>query len=146
MQPVGEYGEKDPPPAFITIGSSENDVLRVQGTPSKVEGERWYYGFAQLRFKEGRVKEYDNYFGNLKVRLLPSKSSDTDPHKNFFTIGSTPDEVLAAQGTPTSIHGNTWSFSFSSVTFRDGKVNYVSNTDGGLHFVPTEEQSDKSGS
>ena len=145
MKPVGEHGEKEPP-AYITIGSTENDVLRVQGTPSKVEGERWYYGFAQLRFKEGRVKEYDNYFGNLKVRLLPSKSSDTDPRKNFFTIGSTPDEVLAAQGTPTSIHGNTWSFSFSSITFRDGKVNYVSNMDGDLHFVPAEEQSDKSGS
>jgi hypothetical protein len=144
MQPGGGDGEKEPD--YITIGSSENDVLRVQGTPSKVEGEKWYYGFAELRFKNGNIREYDNYFGNLKVRLLPSKSSGIEQRKNCFTIGSTPDEVLAVQGTPTGIHGNTWSFSFSSVSFRDGKVNHVSNTDGGLHFVPAEEPVEKSGS
>ncbi len=109
-------------PAHITIGSSEEEVLLVQGTPTRVEGDKWFYGFAELVFKNGRVAEYDNYFGNLKVRILPSAPSGPEPPGNFFTIGSTPDEVLAVQGTPTAIHGNRWSFDFAAVIFRDGKV------------------------
>lgn len=131
------------PPSHITLGSTEDEVLAVQGTPTRIEGEKWYYGFAEVRFKDGRLREYDNYFGNLKIRLLPSNSSVTQPRRSF-TIGSTPDEVLAVQGTPTSIHGNSWTFDFSNVFFRDGKVQQVSNTDGVLRFVPPMESAGNS--
>lgn len=131
------------PPSHITLGSSEDEVLAVQGTPTRIDGDKWYYGFAEVRFKDGRLREYDNYFGNLKVRVLPSNSSTAQPRR-FFTIGSTPDEVLAVQGTPTSIHGNSWTFDFSNVFFRDGKVQQVSNTDGVLRFVPPTESAGNS--
>jgi hypothetical protein len=120
-------------PANITIGSSEDEVLLVHGTPTRVEDNRWFYGFAELVFKNGRVAEYDNYFGRLKIRVLPSAQSE--PPIRFFTIGSTRDEVLEAQGTPTSIHGNRWSFDFAVVSFRDGKVQTVANADATLHFI-----------
>ncbi|MGA2402151.1 MAG: J domain-containing protein [Syntrophobacteraceae bacterium] len=132
-------------PAHITIGSSEEDVLLVQGTPTRVDGGKWFYGFAELVFKNGRVAEYDNYFGSLRVRLLPSAPTGPEPPGNFFTIGSTPDEVLAIQGTPTSIHGNRWSFNFDVVSFRDGKVHYVTNADGTLRFIAPEKTSDAEG-
>ncbi len=131
MQP--EVSEDREIPANITIGSSEEEVLLVQGTPTRVEDNRWFYGFAELVFKNGRVAEYDNYFGRLKMSILPSIHSEPPGH--FFTIGSTPDEVLDAQGTPTSIHGNRWSFDFAIVSFRDGKVQTVTNADETLRFI-----------
>ncbi|MGA2937814.1 MAG: DnaJ domain-containing protein [Syntrophobacteraceae bacterium] len=133
------------PPAYITIGSSEEEVLLVQGTPTRLEGDRWFYGFSELVFKNGRVVEYDNYFGNLKIRLLPASLSGPEPPKNF-TIGSTPEEVLAVQGTPTAIHGNQWSFDFAIVIFRDGKVHSVTSSDGTLRFIAPEKTGGSQGS
>ncbi|MHC1725729.1 MAG: J domain-containing protein [Syntrophobacteraceae bacterium] len=133
MQP--RNNEEREPLLHITIGSSEDDVLLVQGTPNRVEGDRWFYGFSELRFKDGRLKEYDNFFGNLKIRLLSSVSYSGDPSAAFFTIGSTSDEVLALHGTPTSVRGNRWSYGFAGVSFREGKVHSVSNSDGSLRFL-----------
>ncbi len=132
MEP--EVPEDSAPPSHITIGSSEEEVLLVQGTPTRVERNRWFYGFSELVFKNGRVVEYDNYFGRLKMRLLPSSLSGPEAPRNF-TIGSTPDEVLAVQGTPTAIHGDQWSFDFAIVIFRDGKVHSVTSSDGTLRFI-----------
>ncbi len=137
MQP--QISEDREIPANITIGSSEEEVLLVQGTPTRVEDNRWFYGFAELVFKNGRVAEYDNYFGRLKMSVLPSTRSEAPGH--FFKIGSTPDEVLEAQGTPTSIHGNRWSFEFAVVSFRDGKVQTVANADDALRFIPPVQTS-----
>jgi len=134
-----------PPPAFITIGSTQNDVLLVQGTPTRVEQDKWFYGFAEIRFKNGHLIEYDNYFGTLKMRLVPAVPAGPQG-KKVFTVGSSPDEVLALQGTPTSVHGNLWSFDFSSVFFRDGRVQYVTNSDGTLRFQPREDSGERSGS
>lgn len=129
--------EKQPPPNF-TIGSTEDEVLLVQGTPTRIEQDKWFYGFSEIRFKDGHVKEYDNYFGTLNVRLLPSPLAGYSPQKYFFTIGSTPDEVLTVQGTPTTIQGNVWSYNFSYIFFRDGRVNSVSDTEGNLRFIAPE--------
>jgi hypothetical protein len=130
---------------YISIGSPEDAVLLVQGTPTRVEGERWFYGFSEIVFKNGRIAEYDNYFGNLKIRLLPSGPADHKAPGNFFTLGSTPDQVLAVQGTPTSIHGNRWSFGFSAVSFRDGKVHDVTDTEGNLRFIAPERAGENEG-
>ena len=143
MQPA--VSEDSVPPTHITIGSSEEEVLLVQGTPTRVEGDRWFYGFSELVFKNGRVVEYDNYFGSLKMRLLPSALSGPEPPRNFFTIGSTPDEVLALQGTPTAVHGDRWSFDFAVVIFRDGKVHGVTSSDGTLHFIAPKKTGDTEG-
>jgi hypothetical protein len=141
----GTVADQDPP-ACITIGSTQDEVLLVQGTPTRVEQDKWFYGFAEIRFKDGRLREYDNHFGTLKMRLVPSVPAGPDGKKTYFTVGSTPDEVLALQGTPTSVHGNLWSFNFSSVFFRDGRVQYVTDSDGTLLFLPREEPGVRSGS
>ncbi len=132
-------------PTHITIGSSEEEVLLVQGTPTRVEGNKWFYGFAEIRFNNGRVAEYDNYFGTLKIQVLPAALSSAGKARSYFTIGSTPDEVLKIQGTPTSIQGNRWSFNFSVVSFRDGKVFNVVNPDGSLRYVAPEDLNGREG-
>ena len=139
-----EAGGENDSPGFVALGSTPEDVLRTHGTPTRVEKDRWFYGYSEIRFKDGLVAGYDNYFGNLNVRLLPSArsdgpASDEKPRPVFFTIGSTPDEVLGVQGTPTGIQGNLWTYNLASFYFRDGKVNYVLNSDGGLRFLAPDE-------
>jgi outer membrane protein assembly factor BamE (lipoprotein component of BamABCDE complex) len=129
-------------PSFFTLGSDKNEVLLVQGTPTRVDGNKWFYTFSEIQFKDNRVSGYDNYFGNLSIRILPSYSPvavDEVLQRGYFTIGSSKDEVLTVQGTPTSIQGNFWFYRLSNVLFRNGKVQYVVNSDGNLHFIPPEE-------
>ena len=61
---------------FITIGSTKSDVVRIQGTPTKIADlsfinqEMWNYGYYnRITFKNGRVSEWNNSDGKLKVRM-----------------------------------------------------------------------------
>ncbi len=63
-----------PAPDFITIGSSKSDVVRVQGTPTRLtdltySGDVWDYGYSSITFDtKDKVKEWHNA-GNLKVKM-----------------------------------------------------------------------------
>ncbi len=136
-QPEGE------PPDYFTLGSTRNEVLLVQGTPTRVEPTKWFFGFSVVQFQEDRVESYDNYFGNLKIRVLPAGPHVGIPGQTHFTIGSSRDDVLSIQGTPTSIQGNFWFYQLSSVLFREGKVQHVSNIAGNLRFMPAPEEPER---
>ena len=120
--------EKD----FFTIGSTEDEVIAVMGTPTAVQFAPYFktlfYGSATVTIKSGRVTEYSNGAG-LKVRPLSSDSS-----QGFFTIGSTEEEVIAVMGTPTSVHDyssfKTLYFGSSTVTIKRGRVSEYSNSGG----------------
>jgi outer membrane protein assembly factor BamE (lipoprotein component of BamABCDE complex) len=63
-------------PDFITIGSTKSDVARIQGTPKKIDDfsyineQRWDYGnYNRITFKNGRVSEWNNSSGKLKVKM-----------------------------------------------------------------------------
>ncbi len=122
---------------FFTLGSTKEEVLMIQGTPTRVMGNHWSYGFSEIRFKEDRVDSFDNFFGNLRVRLYPSEPLREQERPIAFSINSTRDEVLAVQGTPTSVRGTVWYYGLSSIQFRDGRVQAVFDHTGDLHFVPS---------
>ncbi|GLI33522.1 DnaJ domain-containing protein [Desulforhabdus amnigena] len=125
-------------PLVITLGSTKDDVIRALGTPTRVMGNRWYYGFSEIRFKEDRLIGFDNFFEHVSIRLNPSGSHGPAVQKQFFTVGSTRDEVLAVQGTPTSIQGSIWFYRSSHIQFRDEKVQSVFDAEGNLRFVAPE--------
>ena len=60
---------------YFTVGSLKDVVIEVQGTPdsiSKYESlnvETWKYGYSTIKFKSGRVDEYNNSSKNLKVQV-----------------------------------------------------------------------------
>ncbi|MHC1743731.1 MAG: J domain-containing protein [Syntrophobacteraceae bacterium] len=124
---------------WFTLGSTPDEVLSIQGTPTRVEGTKWFYGFSEVSFKNGRVDGFDNYFGALKVKMLPASYALQDSSGSTFTVGSTMDEVLVVQGTPTSIRGNVWFYQFSNVLFRNGRVQNAVDTAGVLRFVLPDE-------
>ncbi len=129
--------QNDAPPAsgYFTRGSSQDEVLHVQGTPDAINTysasrkEVWSYGWSTVTFSlpDGLVVEWRDD-GNLKVELLPQ--NDAPPASGYFTRGSSQDEVLHVQGTPDAINTysasrkEVWSYGWSTVTFSlpDGLV------------------------
>lgn len=67
-----------------------------------------------------------------------SNSKNSSGKKDYFTIGSTEDEVLDVMGDPDNImdyeilNKKTFSYGLSSVDFSDGKVKSYRNFDGNL--------------
>ena len=94
---------------YFTRGSSQEDVIHVQGSPTEIHTydalgkETWYYDRTKVTFSlpDRRVIEWDDK-GNLKVRLLPETGESLTP--GYFTRGSSQDDVLHVQGSPTEIH------------------------------------------
>lgn len=75
--------------------------MAAQGTPSNISGNTFTYGFSRVEFWNGRVVGWANISNNLRVALKPAVPTTAAT----FTRGSTEDEVLAAQGTPTNVSG-----------------------------------------
>ena len=112
---------------YFTIGSMKNEVQEIQGTPSRIIGDTWFYRASQVTFSDDRVVGYSNNSENLRMRLLPATDVTHIRTKGYFTIGSTRDEVLALQGTPSGIIGNIWLYGLSQIIFYNEKVVSYSN-------------------
>ena len=107
--------------AYVTVGSTYDAVRAIQGPPTWATDRIWEYGGSRLYFQEGRVIGWDIWPGSpLKVQLLPLVP--TNPVPASFTIGSTKDEVLAVQGTPTRMTERLWEYGASRVFFTDNRV------------------------
>jgi hypothetical protein len=122
-----------PHPAYFGLGSTKDDVLGVQGTPTSVEGNRWMFDLSSVEFAAGKVVSYSNISHNLMVRMSPSVASSQAGLRGYFTLGSTRDDVLAVQGTPTSLEGGRWRYDASYVEFEGGHVSGYSNSSQNLH-------------
>jgi len=85
--------------------------------------------------KSGNVSQFDERNTNRMEDSIKA-ASDYDP--NFFTIGSTEEEVLQVMGDPTSISGsknNKWFwYDTDYVIFQDGRVERYSNQQGNLRL------------
>ena len=103
----------------FTQGSSQDQVAAVQGTPTQISKNRWSYGFSYVDFEKGRVKSwYSSSLEPLSVVMTPSR----EPENDYFTVGSSKDEVLGVQGTPTQLTENRWAYGYSYIDFEKGRV------------------------
>jgi DnaJ domain len=106
----------------FTIGSTKKDVLTVQGIPTASSPDTFEYGASKVFFSGDKVIGWENapVWVHLHVELRPAHPVDGTTH--YFSKGSTRDEVLAVQGTPTGFSYNTLEYGLSKVHFRDGRV------------------------
>jgi len=125
-------------PGYFTLGSTPNEVLAAQGTPSGLSERVWYYGRSRIYFDEGRVVNWVSARDEpLAVRMFPSVPVES---KGYFTRGSTKDEVLAAQGTPTEFTADEWRYGLSIVQFHEGRVvDWQSSRANPLHTVRKDQ-------
>lgn len=134
-----EREDRKNPADYFTLGSTKEHVLRVQGTPSGITKsdfiDEWSYGLSSIEFEEGVVRCYHNISGNLIVIMRPDQAK-VYSGAGTFSIGSTKDEVLAAQGTPTGVERSMfideWSYGLSSIDFEHGRVKSYHNISSNL--------------
>lgn len=121
---------------YITLGSSEDEVIAVQGKPDYIHRYKWgghsliYYDNygegSSVRFEKGRVTGWHISTMPLKVKLVPDENTVV---KDYFTIGSTLDEVAAVQGTPDYLsYPYSLLYGSSKVSLKDGRVASWQNT------------------
>jgi hypothetical protein len=107
--------------SYFTLGSTKDQVLAVQGTPTRVSGSEWAYGLSKVKFRNDRVISWRISDVNpLRAKMLPAPAISNP--LDYFTVGSTKDEVLAVQGTPTRVSDSEWAYGLSKVKFRNDRV------------------------
>ncbi len=110
---------------YFTVGSTKDEVLGVQGTPTQLNAYRWSYGLSHVQFQGDRVVSWENSrYNPLKVRMIPTDEEHARiaRSRGYFTVGSTKDEVLGVQGTPTEVNAYRWSYGLSHVQFHGDRV------------------------
>jgi hypothetical protein len=117
---------------YVTVGSTRDEVLAQQGTPTASSEDKLVYGTSELVLKEGRVVGWriDPFSSPIRVRLWPQ--SPVDPDLEFFTVNSTKDEVLVVQGTPTEFSEDTFKYGDSVVYFNHNRVVNWKNDPGSV--------------
>jgi len=54
---------------YFSLGSSKRTVKKIQGSPSSIVGNMWFYAYDSVTFDaNGYVKGYNNLSGELKIK------------------------------------------------------------------------------
>jgi hypothetical protein len=106
---------------FITAGLSKSEVIATQGTPTAETGNELDYGNSKLYFKNDALIGWKIAAASpIRVKLWPDAM--VDPNLKSFGVGSTKNEVLVVQGTPTLFSEDTFGYGASEVYFKNGRV------------------------
>ena len=107
---------------YVTAGLSEKEVISVEGAPTTETETELTYGHTELYFNNDRLVGWkiDAASPHIRVKLWPDAA--VDPELDSFWIGSSKNEVLAVEGTPTLWSENTFGYGGSEVYFKDGRV------------------------
>ncbi|MFZ1085491.1 MAG: hypothetical protein WAN35_11035 [Terracidiphilus sp.] len=107
---------------YITVGSTREEVLAQQGTPTASTEDKLIFGKSEIYLRNNTVVGWriDRIASPLHVKLWPR--TPVDPDLQFFTVGSTKDEVLKVQGTPTAFTEDQFEYDHSIVYFSNNRV------------------------
>ncbi|MGD0938628.1 MAG: J domain-containing protein [Terracidiphilus sp.] len=108
--------------SYITVGWTRDEVLAQQGTPTASSEDKLVYGNSELYLKNDSVVGWriDPGSSSIRVKLWPSAA--VDPSLASYTVGSSKDEVLKVQGTPTAFTNDKFEYGKSEVIFHNNKV------------------------
>jgi curved DNA-binding protein CbpA len=106
---------------LITAGLTKSEVLSAQGAPTGESTDELDYGDSKLYFSNGTLYGWRiEPSSPLRVKLWPDGS--VDPDLVSFGMGSTKNEVIVVQGTPTTFSPTIFGYGKSEVYFQYGKV------------------------
>jgi hypothetical protein len=108
--------------SYLTVGSTRDEVLAQQGPPTAQSEDKLVYGKSELYLKNNLVTGWriDLASSPIRVKLWPQTA--IDPDLAYFAAGSTKDEVLVVQGTPTAFTDDKFEYGGSEVYFRNNRV------------------------
>jgi hypothetical protein len=107
---------------YITVGLTKDEVVAIQGAPTASFADKLVYKGSELDFKDGKIAGWkiDPASAPLRVKLWPD--APVDASLQYFTVGSSKNEVLVVQGTPTAFSEDRFSYGGSEVYFKNDQV------------------------
>ena len=106
---------------LITTGMTKSEVIAAQGEPTASAPDRLVYGKSELYFRDGSLEGWKiDPAAPIRVKIWPSAT--VDPDLAGFGAGSTRNEVIAVQGTPTFLSEDTFGYGASEVHFINNRV------------------------
>ncbi len=106
---------------LITAGLTKSEVIAAQGAPTAEGADELDYGNSKLYFADGAVVGWQiDPSSPLRVKLWPD--GVVDQNLQSFGVGSTKNDVLVVQGTPTTYSQSTFGYGSSEVYFKNGRV------------------------
>lgn len=107
---------------YFTKGSSIGEVYSIQGVPTKVDGDVWYYGSARVLFRNGKVFDWEDSPDHKLLARTDTAPVTQQDEPRYFQRGSTKAEVRALQGPPMLESADVWQYGSSKVFFQRGLV------------------------
>lgn len=107
---------------YITPGLTKEEVIAAAGEPTASSADKLVYEGSEIDFKDGKVSGWkiDPATAPLRVKMWPDGPVDTSLES--FTVGSSKNEVLVVQGTPTAFTADRFSYGGSEVYFQNDRV------------------------
>ena len=117
---VGEASRGAQP--YVTSGLTPMEVLSILGTPTSSSGEKMFYRGSEIDFRNGHVAGWsvDPKSAPIRVKLWPTATPS--PGLTQFAVGSSKNDVIALQGTPTLYSDNKFGYGNSVVLFKNDRV------------------------
>jgi len=106
---------------YITSGLTPDEVIAVLGAPTSSTGSKLAYGASELDFTSGKLSGW-NIAASAPIRVKLWPDAPVDPDLASFKLGSTKNEVLVVQGTPTLFSEKTFGYGGSRVFFENNRV------------------------
>jgi hypothetical protein len=134
-------------PESWTLGSSKEDVFKVQGTPARVERydapskEVLHYGNSTIQITDNRVTGYANLGSNLKVATNPLPRTEETESPNSWSLGADRNDIFRVQGTPTEVSLDSslcreqLKYGDSMIDLQNGVVAEYDNISGNLNVL-----------
>ncbi len=117
---------------YVTKGSTRDEVIDQQGTPTAASEDKLVYGKSEIYLKNDVVVGWriDPDDPPIRVKLWPQKY--VDPELAYFSVGSSKDVVIKVQGTPTAFSEDKFEYGNSVVYFRNNRVVNWKNDPGSI--------------
>jgi len=107
---------------YVTSGLTPMEVLSILGKPTSSTGEKMVYNDSEVDFRNGRVVGWaiNAKMSPIRVKLWPERA--LVPGVTQFALGSSKNDVIALQGTPTLFSDNKFGYGDSMVFFQNNRV------------------------
>ena len=107
---------------YFSTGSSLGEVHSIQGIPTRIEGNTWYYGDAKVVFLNGKVSHWIDSAEHNLLALAGQDLHTQGTVMQYFSKGSSKIDVKAIQGAPMRETENVWDYGLSRIYFEGDKV------------------------
>ncbi len=120
VQPVALSGHRQP--MFFGYGDTWKRVVDVQGEPTMMSGNTWFYGKSRVYFENGHVVGWQQAGETRLLVRGKAPGTGTTEKRRLIRLGHTMEDVLEIQGKPVMKSERRWDYGPSFVEFRDGRV------------------------